>query len=71
MGVCEILEEFFSIWVYKDNYYIFNDVGLSEKVFYGNILLDIDEYMEVVELYIFGVFGKDINDVCLVVLWVE
>ncbi|KAF3583580.1 hypothetical protein F2Q69_00032022 [Brassica cretica] len=70
-GVREILEEFFSIWVYKDDHYILNDAGLSEKVFHGKILLDVDEYMEVVELYTFGVLGKDTNDVGLAVSWVE
>ncbi|XP_018514873.1 protein APEM9 isoform X2 [Brassica rapa] len=43
----------------------------GEKVFHGNTSLDIDEYMEVVELYTFGVLGKDTNDVCLAVSWVE
>ena len=40
-------------------------------MFHGNTSLDIDEYMEVVELYTFGVLGKDTNDVCLAVSWVE
>ncbi|KAF8077529.1 hypothetical protein N665_1030s0013 [Sinapis alba] len=70
-GVREILEEFFSIWVYKDDHYILSDPGLSEKVFHGKISLDIDEYMEVVELYTFGVLGKDTNDVGPAISWVE
>ncbi|CAG7877944.1 unnamed protein product, partial [Brassica rapa] len=70
-GVREILEEFFSVWVYKDNRYILNDAGLIKKVFHGKTSLDVDEYMEVVELYTFGVLGKDTNDVCLAVSWVE
>ncbi|CAH8339292.1 unnamed protein product [Eruca vesicaria subsp. sativa] len=70
-GVREILEEFFSIWVYKDNHYVLSDSGLSEKVFHGKKSLDIDEYMEVVELYTFGVLGKDTNNVGLAISWVE
>ncbi|KAJ0263743.1 Protein APEM9 [Hirschfeldia incana] len=70
-GVREILEEFFSIWVYKDDHYILNDAGLSAKVFHGKTSLDIDEYMEVVELYTFGVLGKDTNDVSPAISWVE
>ncbi|KAL0743994.1 hypothetical protein Bca4012_085507 [Brassica carinata] len=70
-GVREILEEFFSIWVYKDDHYDLSDAGLSEKVFHGKTSLDIDEYVEVVELYTFGVLGKDTNDVGLAISWVE
>ncbi|KFK38449.1 hypothetical protein AALP_AA3G114800 [Arabis alpina] len=70
-GVREILEEFFSIWVYKDNHYILNDVGLSAKGFHGKLQLDIDEYMEVVELYAFGVLAKVSDDMGLAISWVE
>lgn len=70
-GVREILEEFFSIWVYKDNHCILNDVGVSAKGFHGVIYLDIDEYMEVVELYTFGVLAKVSNDMGLAISWVE
>ncbi|KAF8098835.1 hypothetical protein N665_0257s0045 [Sinapis alba] len=70
-GVREILEEFFSVWVYKDNHYIQDDAGLSAKGFHGKISLGIDEYMEAVELYTFGVVGKDANDVGLAISWVE
>ncbi|CAN8269492.1 unnamed protein product [Cochlearia groenlandica] len=70
-GVREFLEEFFNIWVYKDNHYILNDAGLSAKGFHGNIHLDIDVYMEVVELYAFGVLAKASNDMNLAISWVE
>ncbi|CAH8283537.1 unnamed protein product [Eruca vesicaria subsp. sativa] len=70
-GVREILEEFFSIWVYKDNHYILDDAGLSAKGLHGKMSLSIDEYMEAVELYTFGVLGKDANDVGLAISWVE
>ncbi|KAL1187842.1 Protein APEM9 [Cardamine amara subsp. amara] len=70
-GVCEILEDFFSIWVYKDNHYILNDAGVSVKGFHGKKFLDIAEYMEVVELFTFGVLGKDSKDMGLAISWVE
>lgn len=70
-GVREVLEEFFSIWFYKDDHYILSDAALSEKVFHGKMSLDTDEYVEVVELYSFGVLGKDTNDVGLAISWVE
>lgn len=70
-GVREILEEFFSTWVYKDNHYILNDAGVSAKGFHGKKYLDIDEYMDVVDLYTFGVLGKDSNDMGLAISWVE
>ncbi|XP_020888986.1 protein APEM9 isoform X2 [Arabidopsis lyrata subsp. lyrata] len=70
-GVCEILEEFFSIWVYKDSHYILNDAGVSAKGFHEKNCLDIDEYMEVVELYTFGVLAKVSNDIGLAISWVE
>ncbi|CAH2054180.1 unnamed protein product [Thlaspi arvense] len=71
LGVREILEEFFSTWVYKDNRYIINDAGVSAKRFHGKISLDVDEYMEAVELYTFGVVGKVSNDMGLAISWVE
>ncbi|ESQ48991.1 hypothetical protein EUTSA_v10021093mg [Eutrema salsugineum] len=70
-GVREILEEFFSIWVYKDTHYILNDAGLSAKGFHGKTHLDIDEYMEVVELYTFGILGNVSDDMGLAISWVE
>ncbi|KAJ0249495.1 Protein APEM9 [Hirschfeldia incana] len=71
-GVREILEEFFSVCVYKDNHYIVDDAGLSIKGFPGEkISLGIDEYMEAVELYTFGVLGKDSNNVGLAISWAE
>ncbi|CAE5981205.1 unnamed protein product [Arabidopsis arenosa] len=70
-GVREILKEFFSIWVYKDNHYILNDAGVSAKGFHEKNCLDIDEYMEVVELYTFGVLAKVSNDMGLAISWVE
>ncbi|VVA97132.1 unnamed protein product [Arabis nemorensis] len=70
-GAREILEEFFSIWVYQDNHYILNDVGLSAKGFHGKIQLDIDEHMEFVELYTFGVLAKVSSDMGLAISWVE
>ncbi|CAA7059943.1 unnamed protein product [Microthlaspi erraticum] len=70
-GVREILEEFFSVWVYKDDHYVLNDTGLSAKRFHGTRHLEIDEYMEVVELYTFGVLGKVSNDLGVAISWVE
>lgn len=40
-------------------------------MFHGNTSLDVDEYMEVVELYTFGVLGKNTDDLGLAVSWVE
>ncbi|XP_006297941.2 protein APEM9 isoform X1 [Capsella rubella] len=71
LGVREILEDFFSIWVYKDNHYILNDAGVDAKGFHGKISLDIDEFLEVVELYTFGVLAKVSDDVGLAISWVE
>ncbi|AEE74927.1 Protein APEM9 [Arabidopsis thaliana] len=71
LGVRDILEEFFRIWVYKDNHYILNDAGVSTKGFHAKNCLDIDEYMEVVELYTFGVLAKFSNDMGLAISWVE
>ncbi|CAF2127014.1 protein APEM9-like [Brassica napus] len=70
-GIREILEEFFSIWVYKDDHYILDDANLNVKGLHGNISLGIDEYMEAVELYTFGVLGKDANDVDVAISWLE
>uniref|UniRef100_A0A1J3ERJ2 Protein APEM9 n=1 Tax=Noccaea caerulescens TaxID=107243 RepID=A0A1J3ERJ2_NOCCA len=70
-GVHEILEEFFSVWVYKDNHYVLNDAGLRAIRFHGTSHLEIDEYMEVVELYTFGVLGKVSNDLGVAISWVE
>ncbi|CAN6810006.1 unnamed protein product [Brassica oleracea] len=70
-GVREILEEFFSICVYKDNHYILDDAKVNAKGLHGNISLGIDEYMEAVELYTFGVLAKDTKDMGLAVSWVE
>lgn len=70
-GVDEILEEFFSVWVFKDDHYVLNDAGLSAKRFHGTRHLEIDEYMEVVELYTFGVLGKVSNDLGVAISWVE
>ncbi|CAG7882329.1 unnamed protein product [Brassica rapa] len=70
-GIRETLEEFFSIWVYKDDHYILDDANLNVKGLHGKISLGIDEYMEAVELYTFGVLGKDANDVDLAISWVE
>ncbi|RID71389.1 hypothetical protein BRARA_C03329 [Brassica rapa] len=70
-GIREILEEFFSIWVYKDDHYILDDAKLNVKGLHGKISLGIDEFMEAVELYTFGVLGKDANDVDLAISWVE
>ncbi|XP_010464735.1 PREDICTED: uncharacterized protein LOC104745237 [Camelina sativa] len=70
-GVSEILQEFFSIWVYKDNHYILDDAGVSAKGLHGKLSLDIDEYLKVVELYIFGVLAKVSDDVGLAISWVE
>ncbi|KAG5405602.1 hypothetical protein IGI04_011721 [Brassica rapa subsp. trilocularis] len=70
-GIREILEEFFSIWVYKDDHYILDDAKLNVKGLHGKISLGIDEFMEAVELYTFGVLGKDANDVDLAISWLE
>ncbi|XP_010486260.1 PREDICTED: uncharacterized protein LOC104764335 isoform X2 [Camelina sativa] len=70
-GVSEILQDFFSIWVYRDNHYILNDAGVSAKGFHGKTSMDIDEFLEVVELYTFGVLAKVSDDVGLAVSWVE
>ncbi|CAN6818725.1 unnamed protein product [Brassica oleracea] len=70
-GVREILEEFFSICVYKDNHYILDDAKVNAKGLHGNVSLGIDEYMEAVELYTFGVLAKDTKDMGLAVSWVE
>ncbi|XP_010414859.1 PREDICTED: uncharacterized protein LOC104700947 isoform X2 [Camelina sativa] len=70
-GVSEILQDFFSIWVYKDNHYTLNDAGVSAKGLHGKISIDIDEFLEVVELYIFGVLAKVSDDVGLAISWIE
>ncbi|CAF1703937.1 unnamed protein product [Brassica napus] len=59
------------ICVYKDNHYILDDAKLNAKGLHGNISLGIDEYMEAVELYTFGVLAKDTKDMGLAVSWVE
>ncbi|KAH0891142.1 hypothetical protein HID58_053571, partial [Brassica napus] len=54
-----------------DNHYILDDAKLNAKGLHGNISLGIDEYMEAVELYTFGVLAKDTKDMGLAVSWVE
>ncbi|WZZ42211.1 hypothetical protein YC2023_038470 [Brassica napus] len=56
---------------YLDNHYILDDAKLNAKGLHGNISLGIDEYMEAVELYTFGVLAKDTKDMGLAVSWVE
>ncbi|XP_010541961.1 PREDICTED: uncharacterized protein LOC104815311 isoform X2 [Tarenaya hassleriana] len=73
-GIREMLEEFLSKWVYEDGHYILNDADASTsfvKGFDGKIFLDVNDYMEVVELYTLTVLGKISEDVDLAISWLE
>lgn len=74
-GVREILEEFLSKWVYADEgYYILVDKEVnmdSMEEYERKVLLDVDVYMEVVEVYAVKVLGMILKDVDLAISWVE
>ncbi|XP_013626657.1 PREDICTED: uncharacterized protein LOC106332717 [Brassica oleracea var. oleracea] len=57
--------------ILEDNHYILDDAKVNAKGLHGDISLGIDEYMEAVELYTFGVLAKDTKDMGLAVSWVE
>lgn len=68
--VREFLEEFLSKWRYVDGQYVLADaepnVAYSEG-HGGSVVLEVDDYLKVVELYV----GKVLNDMDLAISWVE
>ncbi|KAL5744149.1 hypothetical protein ACOSQ2_027265 [Xanthoceras sorbifolium] len=73
-GVREFLEDFFSKWTYVgERCYVVNGakkhVDLTEG--YDGRVLELDQYMEVVEVYAVTLLGTVLNDVDLAISWIE
>ncbi|CAK9168695.1 unnamed protein product [Ilex paraguariensis] len=74
-GVREFLEEFLSSWRYVDQrHYVL--ASAEAKVAYvegcdGQLVLEVDEYMKVVEVYVVTLLVKIINDLDFAISWVE
>ncbi|VFQ95440.1 unnamed protein product [Cuscuta campestris] len=71
----DILEEYLSKWEYMDgNYYASGRLGVDithVKGFNKQIVLGVDEYLEVVDLYVINILGRVMKNVDLAVSWVE
>lgn len=75
IGCQQILEEYLSKWRCVDEqYYILNgeeaNVAHMEKSA-GCYFLKVDEYLEVVEVYVVNILGMILNDMDLATSWVE
>ncbi|KAJ4830676.1 hypothetical protein Tsubulata_027986 [Turnera subulata] len=74
-GVREFLEEFLSSWHYVDGrYYLLGGVDANPDIqdgCCGNCILEVDQYMEVVEAYVVTFLGAILNNLDLAISWVE
>ncbi|KAJ4839181.1 hypothetical protein Tsubulata_012930 [Turnera subulata] len=74
-GVREFLEEFLGSWRYVDGrYYLLGGVDANMDIQDGcgrNCILEVDQYMEVVEVYVVTFLGAILNNLDLAISWVE
>lgn len=73
-GVQQFLEEFLNGWIVGDEQYCTVITEANSELESGHNLqfvLEIDKYMEVVELYTLTLLATVLNDVDLAISWVE
>lgn len=73
-AVQEFLEEFLDGWIVGDGQYctVIAEANLEHESGYNmQFVLRINEYLEIVEVYVVALLGKVLNGVDLAISWVE
>lgn len=73
-GVQEFLEEFLCKWTLAEGYYV--PIGAEANMSsvdgsVGTFVLEVDKYLEVVEIYVVTLLGEVLNNTEIAMSWVE